>query len=278
MTSESGPRYPTEAAASTEPTASVPPTGNRFQLLPPLSTDDYAALLDSIRENGILVPVELDQDGNVIDGHHRLRAAAELGITDVPTVVREYADDEARRRRARVLNLARRHLTREQRRQLIAKELAADPSRSDREIGRLLGVDHKTVGSTRRQGGEIPQGGSIYPPPASTPEEAERRRQAIVMALVKLDLSVVMSLGEGADRAHILNGICSALVREDLPDEAAETWWQHVIQPRIDGVYAWPDGWFRRVALDSLTWPEWPDYDAELAEAAERELSKMDRR
>jgi hypothetical protein len=124
--------------------------------MPALSEDEYAALKADIAERGIVVPVVEDQHGNVLDGHHRVRIAAELGI-GYPTELRNVADDDEARRVAFALNLARRHLTREQRRQLIAREITADPGRSDREIGRLLGVDHKTVGSVRRElRGEVP--------------------------------------------------------------------------------------------------------------------------
>jgi hypothetical protein len=57
-------------------------------------------------------------------------------------------------------NIHRRHLTPEQKRELIAKLLKADPTKSDRQIGETAKVDHKTVGKVRNEGeatGEIPQ-------------------------------------------------------------------------------------------------------------------------
>ena len=45
---------------------------------------------------------------------------------------------------------------REAKRQAVAQALAADPSRSDRAIAQMAGVDHKTVGKLRSVGGEIP--------------------------------------------------------------------------------------------------------------------------
>lgn len=128
-----------------------------FQVMPELTTAEYAKLKAEIAAHGVLVPIEYDQNGAVIDGHNRLRACEELGIKDYPTVMRQYRDDDERRRNARLLNLSRRHLSREQKRQLIADEIKADPDRSDRQIGRLIGVDHKTVGAVRRElTGEIP--------------------------------------------------------------------------------------------------------------------------
>jgi hypothetical protein len=47
------------------------------------------------------------------------------------------------------LNLARRHLSQEQKRGLIADELRADPERSNRQVAEGLGVSHVTVGGVR---------------------------------------------------------------------------------------------------------------------------------
>lgn len=128
-----------------------------YQVMPPLSAEEFEKLRVDIAENGVLVPVVKDQHGNLLDGHHRARIADELGVkyrVDVVTV----RDDEHARSLARMYNLSRRQLSREQKRQLIADEIAANPDRSDRSIARLFGVDHKTVGSVRRGlSGEIPQ-------------------------------------------------------------------------------------------------------------------------
>ncbi len=48
-----------------------------YQLLPPLSDDEFASLKADIRVHGVLVPIELDADGVMLDGHHRLRAWTE---------------------------------------------------------------------------------------------------------------------------------------------------------------------------------------------------------
>jgi hypothetical protein len=130
---------------------------SRYQLLPPLSPDEYAALKADIAEHGVMVAVEVDEDGNLLDGHHRAAIAAELGI-DYPTVVRAGLTEEQKLEHALRLNLQRRHLSLDQRRELVRAELDRDPNRSDRAIARLTGVDHKTVGKMRRDktGGEFP--------------------------------------------------------------------------------------------------------------------------
>lgn len=50
-----------------------------------------------------------------------------------------------------MLNLARRHLSREQRRALIAREIELRPVDSDRALARKFGCSPSTVGAVRRQ-------------------------------------------------------------------------------------------------------------------------------
>jgi hypothetical protein len=48
-------------------------------LFPPLGDDEFAALVEDIREYGQRVPIVL-VDGVLVDGRHRLRACEQLGI------------------------------------------------------------------------------------------------------------------------------------------------------------------------------------------------------
>lgn len=82
----------------------------QYQLLPALAADDFERLKSDIAERGVLVPIEVDESGNVLDGHHRKRIADELGI-DCPTVTRIGMAEHEKRLHAVALNLARRHLT-----------------------------------------------------------------------------------------------------------------------------------------------------------------------
>lgn len=123
----------------------------KFQVMPPLSETDYEALKADIAERGVLIPIDVDEDGNVLDGHHRLAIARELGI-DCPKFKRiGLGSDEDKRTHARALNIARRHLDSKQKRELIAAELKDDPERSNRQIGEALGVDKNTVTSVRQE-------------------------------------------------------------------------------------------------------------------------------
>ena len=122
----------------------------RFQVVPPLSDDEFAALKADIELRGVMVPVELDEEGNVLDGHHRVRACRELGITNFDKIIRrDLGDDCAKREHARALNLKRRHLSAEAKRRIIAEQLLDTPERADQWIAEDLGVSKATVSEVR---------------------------------------------------------------------------------------------------------------------------------
>lgn len=117
----------------------------QYQLLPSLSQDEYNALKLDIKERGVQVPVEFDEAGNILDGHHRLMACQELGIKDYPSIVRVGMSEDAKREHILMLNLARRHLTLEQRKETVRK-VKEETGWSNRRIADLLGVSYETIG------------------------------------------------------------------------------------------------------------------------------------
>jgi len=121
-----------------------------YQLMPPLSHIEMAELRASIEAHGVQVPVIVDEHGAVIDGHHRQKLAAELGI-ECPLEVREGLSEDEKRMLALTLNTKRRMLTREQVREVIAQALHIAPERSDRQVAKDLNVDRRTVASVRNE-------------------------------------------------------------------------------------------------------------------------------
>jgi len=120
--------------------------------LPPLTPEEYEGLKASIAVNGVLNPILVDSDGpvrRIIDGNNRKGVADDLGY-ECPETLHE-GDEEELRALARALNLARRHLTQAQKRQLIADQLAETPERSNRWVGKMLGVHHATAASVRAE-------------------------------------------------------------------------------------------------------------------------------
>jgi hypothetical protein len=85
-------------------------TKQTYQVFDKLSPSQYQALREDIKQRGIQVPVEKDEDGNTLDGHHREEIAKELGIP-CPEVVRKFATENDKRIHVIMLNLGRRHLS-----------------------------------------------------------------------------------------------------------------------------------------------------------------------
>src|SRR5699024_3363604 len=174
-----------ELETTTHERSDVVSSAVRYQVMPPLSSEEYQELHDDIKVNGVLEPIHVDEEGVVIDGHHRSKIANELGIP-CPVITHDDLDDAGKRSLAFTLNLKRRHLNREQRRALIAESLKADPQLSNREHARRTGANHETVQRVRSQSeesGEIrhfdkrvdPRTGNASQPvsrPAPKPEPA----------------------------------------------------------------------------------------------------------
>jgi ParB-like chromosome segregation protein Spo0J len=141
-----------------------------YQLLPPLSDDEFASLKADIRAHGVLVPIELDSDGVILDGHHRIRAWTELKaegvrLPDYPRIVRAGLSEDDKVAHVLALNLARRHLTPKQRAEVVG--MLRVKGWSLRRIAELAGVSEGTV---RRDLGAIASDYAI-----DLPDRIERR-------------------------------------------------------------------------------------------------------
>ena len=122
----------------------------QYQVMPELTEEEYTELKNDIAQRGVMIPIEYDEAGHVLDGHHRLKACSELGIKDFPKVIRAGMTESEKLIHARRLNLARRHLTGDQKQKLIRDQLKATPELSDRQIAKGLGVSHPTVSVQRK--------------------------------------------------------------------------------------------------------------------------------
>lgn len=172
----------------------------QYQLFPALTDEEYAALKADIAKRGVLVPIELDEAGNVLDGHHRIKAWTELKAEGVkvgsyPRVVRAGMTEEQKRNHVRALNILRRHLNRDQRDRVIADMLK--DGMSTRQVAEVVGVSDATVsraGATYvapedrpakvngRDGKQYPAKQTPREKPvsifANTPQDEERAKQA----------------------------------------------------------------------------------------------------
>jgi 16S rRNA G966 N2-methylase RsmD len=74
----------------------------------PYTPSEYKRLISSITELGQEQPLIVDEDGYILDGHHRLKVCQDLGI--VPwTVTRKYENEEQKIKAIHQINWARRH-------------------------------------------------------------------------------------------------------------------------------------------------------------------------
>ena len=138
----------------------VHPAADAFPLL---SKKELEELAGDIKRNGLKNPIVLwaPEDGaesQLIDGRNRLDALVMIG--------RDVVDEKGRLHEeimwepaiggdpvklAHSLNVYRRHLTPEQKRELIAAEIKADPSKSDRQIARVVKASPTFVGKVRAE-------------------------------------------------------------------------------------------------------------------------------
>src|SRR5512135_3593876 len=60
------------------------------------SEHDFQLLILSMQQDGFTTPVVANRDGQIVDGEHRWRAAATLGITHVPVVYVDMTPEQMR--------------------------------------------------------------------------------------------------------------------------------------------------------------------------------------
>jgi len=108
------------------------------KIIGPLAEEDAERLRQSVTRDGVIVPVIIRKaTGEIIDGKHR----AEL-TDDYPTIELDVDECEAARQ-AVTLNLARRHLTPDQKRELI--RLLRQAKFTQEEVAEMVGVTQGRV-------------------------------------------------------------------------------------------------------------------------------------
>ena len=163
------------------------------ELLPRMTKEELLELGNDIKTNGMISPIvlcgELIDDAAVhkefkyslLDGISRLDAMDAVGTKfkipvgnskrptieiegdfdrNIPEPVITHGSEVDPYAFVLSANLRRRHLTAEQKRELVAKLLKATPEKSNRQIAEAVNVDHKTVASVRAEKqatGEIPR-------------------------------------------------------------------------------------------------------------------------
>jgi hypothetical protein len=198
------------------------------ELFPLMSPAEIEALAEDIAKNGVVDPIVIwRKDGDsLLDGRNRLDAMAHAGLIGIndegqfhnvksgrPIDCHFYGGSDCNHdpyALALSLNVHRRHLTAEQKRDLIADLLKAQPEKSNRQIADQVKVDHKTVGAVRSEKeatGEIPQLGKTTgrdgkARPAKKPKKKSKRFQATVSAAELAD-ELAAALAPETDEATV---------------------------------------------------------------------------
>jgi ParB-like chromosome segregation protein Spo0J len=133
-------------------------------LVHPFSEEEYNSVKQSIEKEGQYYPIIINQDGIILDGHHRYKICTELGI-EPQCFVRRFEDKLDEKMFVFDSNLRRRQLTLFQKVELafkmkpILQEIAkrneslggkgvkdlTPLGRVDEEVGKLAGVSYGTV-------------------------------------------------------------------------------------------------------------------------------------
>lgn len=107
-------------------------------LFPELSTEEFETLKRSIRKNGIRTPLQIVRENRVIDGRHRLKAAQELGIEEIPVI---FSKEDDSLFVVLDLNCTGRQSTIGQK-ALVAAEISMNSKRGN-QIGKFTDLDQK---------------------------------------------------------------------------------------------------------------------------------------
>lgn len=240
-------------------TGQLRPDPKNREIFDPLGGDEMAALVESIREHGIINPITVRPDGEIIAGEQRWHAARIAGLATVPVTIRDADDTEIELVRIEE-NLRRRTLTTSETAKAIRRlyELrgvrrggrngrntsrARDHKTPLERIAAELGFSGRTVGDLRRLADLVPSlsalldsedlrmkaafqlaqldaGDQERVAAALTPEELAGASDAEILAL-KRDIKAITASGE--EREAALRARIEQLRRErDAAAEAAE--------------------------------------------------------
>ena len=223
---------------------------DKYQILPPLSDAEYRELKADVEKRGVMVPIEYDELGNILDGHHRVKICEELGIKEWPRLVRRGWTDEEKKAHAIALNIARRHLNKKDREKLWAEMRKAGMTleaiaKADGTVSKS--TVHEVLKEQFSDSGKLTgKDGKTYP----TKKKPRKKKTVYVSE-------------ETAKKANKLPDTQkqAVLLGEKKPMEAA----REAKVEELSKIVTWPEGKYRVIYAD----PPWgykntqPDYHTE---------------
>ena len=120
------------------------------ETFPLIGDDELRELAEDMQRHGLREPIVLFE-GKILDGRNRYRAAKAIKLPLTQTNFKALAAGVDPRAYVISANVRRRHLTAEQKRDVIAQLLKADPTKSDRQVADVVKVDNKTVSAVREK-------------------------------------------------------------------------------------------------------------------------------
>jgi DNA modification methylase len=188
--------------------------GDYGGLLPPLSTEEFAALKADIKLNGVLQAVVVDERGEILDGRHRLK----IDPKAPRKVVRGLSPAE---KQAFVFrsNFVRRNLSPEQKREAlnrmrrVAKDLRDEDKKkwTNAKVGAALGVSEITVRRWREDGTNRHKSNSSDPRTQSASDRPDARVK--VPARDKGHIAQLVSAGVSPAQVAADYGVTDRTVR-----------------------------------------------------------------
>jgi len=185
-------------------------------VFPLMEGAEFDALVADIKAHGLREPVMVFE-GMILDGRNHYRACQSAGIE--PTFTTYTGDDPV----AYVIsaNIHRRHLTAEQKRDLIAELIKAQPEKSNRQIAKATGVSHPHVAKVR---GELEKTGDVETVTTSIDSKG-RKQPARKKHRPDRWLSPRVRQRRRRAAATPAAGVASAIVKAE-PDDAGSDEWQ----------------------------------------------------
>ena len=116
-----------------------------YQVFPDLSPEEFETLKGDIADRGVQVAIEITREGDILDGHQRVRACQELRSRIIHVGSSAGWTMKGKRHHAIKANCLSRQLTRHQKRDLIAAELKRSARQSNRLLAEVVGVDDKNT-------------------------------------------------------------------------------------------------------------------------------------
>jgi len=207
-----------------------------YQVMPPLSEDEYESLKKSIEKHGIRDPIHVNADQDVLDGHHRILAAREVGLwgdkeREPGFVVHGVSeDDQACRKLAWELNMQQRHLDDGEKKAAVERRLKELDSRDEwkpnSDVADTLGVSESWVREVRRRlvgSGNIRSTADITTDTSGrrTKEDTDSKRELVKKALIDDPTKSNRSIARDLDVSHpFVGGVRDELGQPDVPP-----WW-----------------------------------------------------